>query len=56
LISNFVTLRPVATGMCFSINFDRETRVAAKEIEHIPAGGVLATELEALGSLPKRLP
>jgi hypothetical protein len=33
--------------MRFSIDFNRQPRIAAEKVEHIPTGRVLATELQS---------
>jgi hypothetical protein len=42
-----VALRPVSPAVCFAVDLDRETGVAAVEIEAVWAGRMLAVEFEA---------
>ena len=51
-----VPLRPITTRMRCSIHFDRQPGIAAVEVQNIRARRMLTPELEALGTLTKRLP
>ena len=51
-----VVLRAVTSRVSLAIDFDRQTRVAAEEVENVRTGWMLPTELHAIRPLPQPLP
>jgi hypothetical protein len=55
-ISSCVPRRTIASGVGLAIDFNRQTRVTAEEVENVLSGGMLSTEFETAGPTAKRLP
>ena len=56
LVSCSIALGPVAPRVGLPVDFDRQSSIAAEEVEHVRAGRVLATELEIVWTLAKPVP
>jgi hypothetical protein len=56
LISRFITPGLVAARVRLPIDFDRQSSIAAEEVEDIRSGGMLATELEPVRTLAEPMP
>ena len=56
LISCPIALGLVAARVPLAIDFDRQASIAAEEIQHVGASGVLTTELETVWTLAKPVP
>src|SRR4051812_26414814 len=56
LVAIQITFGPVASRMPFTIDFDRQPRIAAEEVDDIGTGRVLPTKLQAFRTLAEPLP
>src|SRR5689334_3515499 len=50
-IPHLIPLRAISTRMRLAVDFDRQPRIAAEEIEHIRPAGMLPAELQTLRPL-----